>query len=207
MGDIWIYNDGKGRLKADYKSSITGVIYPAGTDISVAIANDSVTKKFLDDSAAEQKKKRAAAAAKAWGEAQRSASSKAELSEIKAAQAYEKSLNEAEEARKAALAAAAKASAQQSHIAAIKAQTAEIKANTARNIAAQQNPVEYAFNFLNDDDGSVEEAARKSQEYAQMQEETNYLPEVQIKSDFSKYLLWGGVAVLAFYLLKKKKRG
>ena len=48
-------------------------------------------------------------------------------------------------------------------------------------------------------------AAQASQENAKMQEEINYLPEVKVKSDFSKYLLWGGVAVLAFYLLKKKK--
>lgn len=205
MGDIWGYNDGNGRLKADYKSSKTGVIYPAGSSISMVIINDAETKKILDAAAAEQKKKRAAAAAKAWSDAQSSASSKAELSELKAAQEYEKSLKEAEEAKKAALAAAAKASAQQAHVAAIKAQTSEIKANTARNIAAQENPVEYAFNFLNDNGREVQDAAQASQENAKMQEEINYLPEVQVKSDFSKYLLWGGVAVLAFYLLKKKR--
>lgn len=205
MGDIWGYNDGNGRLRADYKSSITGVIYPAGTSITMVIINDAETKKIIDAAAAEQKKKRAAAAAKAWSDAQRSASGKAELSQIKAAQDYGKSLKAAEEARKAALAAAAKASAQQSHVAAIKAQTAEIKANVERNAAAQENPVEYAFNFLNDNGREVQDAAQASQENAKMQEETNYLPEVQVKSDFSKYLLWGGVAVLAFYLLKKKK--
>lgn len=205
MGDIWGYNDGNGRLKADYKSSQTGVIYPAGTNISLVIINDTETKKILDAAAAEQKKKRAAVAAKAWSDAQRSASGKAELSQIKAARDYGESLKAAEEARKAALAAAAKASAQQSHIAAIKAQTAEIKANVERNAAAQENPVEYAFNFLNDNGREVQDAAQASQENAKMQEEINYLPEVQVKSDFSKYLLWGGVAVLAFYILKKKK--
>ena len=92
MGNIWSYNDGNGRLKADYKSSITGVIYPAGSSISLVIINDAETKKILDAAAAEQKKKRAAAAAKAWSDAQSSASSKAELSQIKAAQDYEKSL-------------------------------------------------------------------------------------------------------------------
>lgn len=205
MGDIWSYNDGNGRLKAAYKSSITGVLYPAGSDISMVIMGDAETKKILDAAAAEQKKKRAAAAAKAWSDAQSSASGKAELSQIKAAQAYEKSLKEAEEAKKAALAAAAKASAQQSHIAAIKAQTAEIKANTARNIAAQQNPVEFAYKVLDKELGPVSDAAQAALENAKMQEETNYLPEVQVKSDFSKYLFWGSVAVLAFYLLKKKK--
>ncbi len=46
MGDIWGYNDGNGRLKADYKSSKTGVIYPAGSSISMVIINDAETKKF-----------------------------------------------------------------------------------------------------------------------------------------------------------------
>jgi hypothetical protein len=194
ISEAWKYGDGKGRLKSEYVSKVTGAIYPVGFSIPFIVQ--------LED---EARKKKAAAAAKAWSDAQRSASSKAELSEIKAAQAYEKSLKAAEEAKKAALAAAAKASAQQSHIAAIKAQTAEIKANVERNAAAQENPVEYAFNFLNDNGQEVQDAAKASQESAKMQEEINYLPEVQVKSDFSKYLLWGGVAVLAFYLLKKKR--
>lgn len=205
MGDIWCYNDGNGRLKADYKSSQTGVIYPAGTNISLVIINDTETKKILDAAAAEQKKKRAAAAAKAWSADQSSASSKAELSELKAAQAYEKSLKEAEEAKKAALAAAAKASAQQGHVAAIKAQTSEIKANVERTAAAQASPIEFAQAQPAEVQKDVQDAANWAQEAAKMQEEINYLPEVQVKSDFSKYLLWGGVAVLAFYLLKKKK--
>ena len=205
MGDIWSYNDGNGRLKADYKSNKTGVIYPAGSSISLVIINDAKTKKFLDSIADEQKKKRAAAAAKAWSDAQSSASSKAELDQIKAAQTYERSLQEAEAAKKYALAAAAKASAQHGHIAAIKAQTAEIKANTARNIAAQTSPVEFSQGMPSEVKQEVQNAAQASQENAKMQEEINYLPEVQVKSDFPKYLLWGGVAVLAFYLLKKKK--
>lgn len=205
MGDIWNYNDGTGRLKTDYKSSVTGVIYPAGSDIQLVIINDANTKEILDNIAAEQKKKKAAAAAKAWSDAQSSASGKAELNVIKEKQAYQKALEAAEEAKKTAMAAAARASAQQGHIAAIKAQTSEIKANTARNIAAQSNPVEFAQAQPAEVKQDVQDAAQASQENAKMQEEINYLPEVQVKSDFSKYLLWGGVAVLAFYLLKKKK--
>lgn len=196
ISEAWRYNDGKGRLKKGYVSKETGAIYPTGFSIS-----------FIVDLENEARKKKAAAAAKAWSEAQISASSKAELSEIKAAQAYQKALEEAEAAKKAALAEAAKASAQQGHIAAIKAQTSEIKANTARNIAAQSNPVEFAQGMPAEVKQDVQDAAQASQENAKMQEEINYLPEVQVKSDFSKYLLWGGVAVLAFYLLKKKKRG
>lgn len=196
LSEAWRYNDGNGRLKKEYFSKVTGLTYPIGFSIS-----------FIVDLENEARKKKGAAAAKAWSADQSSASSKAELSEIKAAAAYQKSLEEAEEARKAALAAAAKASAQQGHIAAIKAQTSEIMANTARNIAAQSNPVEFAQGMPAEVKQDVQDAAQASQENAKMQEEINYLPEVQVKSDFSKYLLWGGVAVLAFYLLKKKKRG
>lgn len=194
ISEAWKYGDGKGRLKSEYVSKVTGAIYPVGFSIP-----------FIVELEKEARKKKAAAAVKAWSAAQSSASSKAELSEIKATQAYEKSLKEAEDAKKAALAAAAKASAQQGHIAALKAQTSEIKANTARNIAAQENPVEFAQGMPAEVKQDVQDAAQASQENAKMQEETNYLPEVQVKSDFSKYLLWGGVAVLAFYLLKKKK--
>lgn len=194
ISEAWKYGDGKGRLKSEYVSKVTGAIYPVGFSIP-----------FIVELENEARKKKAAAAAKAWGAAQSEASSKAELSQIKAAQEYEKSLKAAEEAKKAALAAAAKASAQQGHIAAIKAQTSEIMANTARNIEAQSNPVEFAQGMPAEVKQDVQDAAQASQENAKMQEEINYLPEVQVKSDFSKYLLWGGVAVLAFYLLKKKK--
>ena len=183
-----------GLLTSNWLSPYTGVTYPVNTYCKVVFDLDK--EKF-------EAKRRAAA--KAWSDAQSSAGSKAVLREFKAADAYQKALDEAEAAKKAALAAAAQASAQQSHVAAIKAQTAEIKANTARNIAAQQNPVEFAYNVLDKELGPVSDAARAAMENAKMQEETNYLPEVQVKSDFSKYLLWGGVAVLAFYLLKKKK--
>lgn len=193
ISEAWKYGDGKGRLKSEYVSKVTGAIYPVGFSIPFIVQ--------LED---EARKKKAAAAAKAWSDAQSSASSKAELSELKAAQEYEKSLKAAEEAKKAALAAAAKASAQQGHVAAIKAQTSEIMANTARNIEAQSNPVEFAQGMPAEVKQDVQNAAQASQENAKMQEEINYLPEVQVKSDFSKYLLWGGVAVLAFYLLKKK---
>lgn len=194
ISEAWKYGDGKGRLKSEYVSKVTGAIYPVGFSIP-----------FIVDLENEARKKKAAAAAKAWSDAQSSASSKAELSELKAAREYEKSLKAAEEAKKAALAAAAKASAQQGHVAAIKAQTSEIMANTARNIEAQSNPVEFAQGMPAEVKQDVQNAAQSSQENAKMQEEINYLPEVQVKSDFSKYLLWGGVAVLAFYLLKKKK--
>lgn len=194
FSEAWKYGDGNGRLKSEYISKVTGATYPVGFSIP-----------FIVDLENEASKKRSAAAAKAWSDAQSSASGKAQLSLINAVPVYEKKLQEAEEAKKAALAAAAKASAQQGHIAAIKAQTSEIKANTARIIAAQENPVEFAQGMPAEVKKDVQDAAQASQENAKMQEEINYLPEVQVKSDFSKYLLWGGVAVLAFYLLKKKK--
>ena len=48
------------------------------------------------------------------------------------------------------------------------------------------------------------EAANMATNTAAAEEQTNYLPEVQVKSDFSKYLLVGGVVVLGIYLLKGK---
>lgn len=194
ISEAWKYGDGKGRLKSEYVSKVTGAIYPVGFSIP-----------FIVELENEARKKKAAAGAKAWSASQSETSGKAELREFKAADAYQNALFEAEAAKKAALAAAANASAQQGHIAAIKAQTSDIKANTARNIAAQENPVDFAQGMPAEVKQDVQDAAQASQENAKMQEEINYLPEVQVKSDFSKYLLWGGVAVLAFYLLKKKK--
>lgn len=195
ISEAWKYGDGNGRLKSGYVSKVTGAIYPTGFSIPFIVQLEN-----------EARQKKAAAASKAWSDAQSKASSKAELRQIKATQAYQKALEEAEAQKKAALAAAARSSAQQGHVAAIKAQTSEIKANTARNIAAQKNPVEFAQGMPAEVKQDVQDAAQASQENAQMQEQINYLPEVQVKSDFSKYLLWGGVAVLAFYILKKKKR-
>ena len=48
------------------------------------------------------------------------------------------------------------------------------------------------------------EAANMATNTAAAEEQTNYLPEVQVKSDFSKYLLIGGAVVLGIYLLRGK---
>lgn len=48
------------------------------------------------------------------------------------------------------------------------------------------------------------DAANMATKTAAAEEQTNYLPEVQVKSDFSKYLLIGGAVVLGIYLLKGK---
>ena len=69
-------------------------------------------------------------------------------------------------------------------------------ANTAASTAAQfatTNPQE--IRIILDAGDSARAAAEMEQQ----------LPEVEVKSDFSKYLLWGGLALAAFYLLRKKK--
>lgn len=69
-------------------------------------------------------------------------------------------------------------------------------ANTAASTAAQfatTNPQE--IRIILDAGDSARAAAEMEQQ----------LPEVEVKSDFSKYLLWGGLALAAFYFLRKKK--
>lgn len=48
----------------------------------------------------------------------------------------------------------------------------------------------------------IRDAAETARQAAEMEQQ---LPEVEVKSDFSKYLLWGGLALAAFYFLRKKK--
>ncbi|MBO7122994.1 MAG: hypothetical protein J6V90_06930 [Treponema sp.] len=69
-------------------------------------------------------------------------------------------------------------------------------ASTAASTAAQfatTNPQE--IRIILDAGDSARAAAEMEQQ----------LPEVEVKSDFTKYLLWGGLALAAFYFLRKKK--
>ena len=69
-------------------------------------------------------------------------------------------------------------------------------ANTAASTAAQfatTNPNEIRI---------ILDAGESARQAAEMEQQ---LPEVEVKSDFSKYLLWGGLALAAFYFLQKKK--
>lgn len=69
-------------------------------------------------------------------------------------------------------------------------------ANTAASTAEQfatTNPNEIRI---------ILDAGESARQAAEMEQT---LPEVEVKSDFSKYLLWGGLALAAFYFLRKKK--
>ena len=69
-------------------------------------------------------------------------------------------------------------------------------ANTAASTAAQfatTNPNEIRI---------ILDAGESARQAAEMEQQ---LPEVEVKSDFSKYLLCGGLALAAFYFLQKKK--
>lgn len=138
----------------------------------------------------------------AYQTAQREAAAKA------AAQAAEKARKEAEEkqaqqeaAKKATAeqdAARARAAAEQARKSAayINAKTIEQNENNAVNVA---NQIENA-----DSQGTqqIRDSAAMAQNSAATSEQMQYLPEVKVKSDFTKYLLIGGGVLLLAYILK-----
>lgn len=198
--ELWALDDGYGRLKIAY-SPKSGGIWPAGTDIRNIVAIENAREQ----AEAELKKKKAAAAAKAWSSAQASAGAKAELAQFKAAQAYQKAQEELEEAQKAKAAAAAKAWSQSQDIDAINAKTSEIRRQTAMINADAAAAAAKSYSAA--DQQQVINEANAAQENAAMNENLPVLPEVEVKSDFGKYLLIGGAALAIFYFMSKKKRG
>lgn len=87
----------------------------------------------------------------------------------------------------------------------------------ATKFAAQMENVQRAKNLLDRGimPGSLEEPATTNNDVIQsaaegyeksMTDENYNFPEVQVKSDFGKYLLIGGGVLLAIYLLKGKKK-
>lgn len=197
---LWALDDGKGRLKTAYRPK-SGGVWPAGTDIRNIVAIENAREQ----AEADIKKKKAAAAAKAWSSAQQSASGKAELSQFKAASAYQKAQEELEEAQKAKAAAAAKAWSQSQNIDAINAKTSEIRRQTAMINADAAAAAAKSYSAA--DQQQVINEANAAQENAAMNENLPVLPEVEVKSDFGKYLLIGGAALAIFYFMRKKKRG
>lgn len=183
-----------GLLTSNWVSPYTGFAYPSGTYWKVIFDLDK--EKF-------EGKRRAAA--KAWSSAQQSASAKAELSQFKAANAYQKAQEELEEAQKAKAAAAAKAWSQSQNIDAINAKTSEIRRQTAMINADAAASAAKSYSAA--DQQQVINEAKAAQENAAMNENLPVLPEVEVKSDFGKYLLIGGAALAIFYFMSKKKRG
>ena len=57
------------------------------------------------------------------------------------------------------------------------------------------------------DQQQVINEANAAQENAAMNENLPVLPEVEVKSDFGKYLLIGGAALAIFYFMSKKNKG
>ena len=196
---LWSLDDGSGRIKTAY-SPKSGGIWPVGTDIRNIIAIENAREQ----AEADIKKKKAAAAAKAWSSAQESAGAKAELAQIKSAQAYQKAQEELEEAQKAKAAAAAKAWGQSQEIDAINAKTSEIRRQTAMINADAAAAAAKSYSAA--DQQKVINEANEAQENAAMNENLPVLPEVEVKSDFGKYLLIGGAALAIFYFMSKKKR-
>lgn len=87
----------------------------------------------------------------------------------------------------------------------------------AAEYAAQMENIQHAKNLLDRGiiPGSVEDSATTDNDVIQsaaegyeksMTDENYNLPEVEVKSDFGKYLLIGGGVLLAIYLLRGKKK-
>lgn len=142
----------------------------------------------------------AAAAAKAKAEAEKK---QKELEEAKAAaMAAAESRNEglklasASAGHAASMAAINKAKAEAEK--AREKETQEIK--NGSNVPSDQAPA-VAYNVDSDTQSAIRDAGAAASEGAMM---NIYLPEQEVKSDYTKYLLIGGAVVLAVWLFKKK---
>ena len=188
-------------LARDWNSPFSLTRYTKGSNSLFVYNSEKSLQDKKDLLVAEEKKKKAAAAARAWSSAQSESSSKAELSEIKAAQSASKAL---EEIKKKRAAAGAKAWGQSQAINAPTAQASEIYAQMDRE--EPNNAAAIAEATPEEVKNEIRDEAREAQGKAMQDEQNKVLPEVQVKSDFGKYLLIGGGVLLAYYLLTKKGR-
>jgi hypothetical protein len=79
------------------------------------------------------------------------------------------------------------------------------EASRSAGVASASNAVENAYRIENADSQGTQQlrdSAAMAQNSAATSEQMQYLPEVQVKSDFSKYLLIGGGFLLLAYILK-----
>lgn len=116
-----------------------------------------------------------------------------------------------------AAASAHRASSQAAIYDALSKSAANQNAAIAMEYAAKMENIQRAKNLLDRGimPGSLEEPATTANDVIQsaaegykksMTDENYNLPEVQVKSDFGKYLLIGGGVLLAIYLLRGKKK-
>lgn len=188
-------------LIENWTSPFSGILYTKGQYALIVFNHEMDQYKIRKDLEEEAKKKRAAAAAKAWSASQSYDSSRAELSTIKAASAASKALEEIKAKRGAA---GAKAWSQDQAVTSPTAQVTEIYAQMERE--KPDNAVYIAESTPEEVKNEIRDEAREAQGKAMKDEQNQVLPEVQVKSDFGKYLLIGGGVLLAYYLLTKKGR-
>lgn len=174
-------------LTTPVTSTVSTLTNSGGSSSSSSSSGDGLTDE----------QKRRAAAARAAAAASIAASKSATESAIKQQEARRKA--EAEAAESAAK-AAAEASAKQ-------ARNLE-RSRTINDLMKNGGNVYPGFNLLNqrgisaEEYSKLQEAANTATNAAAIEEQTQFLPEVQVKSDFTKYLLIGGVVLGAIYLLK-----
>lgn len=176
-------------LTTPVTSTVSTLTTSAGSSGSGGSSGDGLT--------AEQKRR--AAAARAAAAASSAASKSASESAIKQQEARRKAEAEAaEEAAKAAAEASAK-------------QARDLERSRTINDVMKNGNVFPGFNLLNkrvisaEEYAKLQEAANAATNAAAIEEQTQFLPEVQVKSDFTKYLLIGGAVIGAIYLLKGSK--
>ena len=167
-------------------------------------------QRFAAANAAAAAKASAAAAAEKQRLASANASAAAKASAAAAAEAIAKSASEAsksagETAKQSAAYNAAQAKKQLYKEAAEATTKSESEASKSAGFASASKAVEDASEIENaDSQGTqqIRDSAAMAQNSAATSEQMQYLPEVQVKSDFSKYLLIGGGVLLLAYILK-----
>lgn len=139
------------------------------------------------------------------------------LEDIKRSEHAAKVLESLSESASDAAASAHRASREAAAYDALAKAAAAQHAAIATEYAAQMENIQHAKNLLDRGimPGSLEESATTTNDVIQsaaegyeksMTDENYNLPEVQVKSDFGKYLLIGGGVLLAIYLLRGKKK-
>ena len=160
------------------------------TDEVKNVAKDFYSSEdFLSDQRRAAEKQRFAAA-NAAAAAKASAAAAAEKQRLASANASA--------AAKASAAAAAEAIAKRA-----------AEASKSAGFASASKAVEDASEIENTDSQGtqqIRDSAAMAQNSAATSEQMQYLPEVQVKSDFSKYLLIGGGVLLLAYILKGDKK-
>lgn len=179
------------------------------TDEITYIKNDAINGGAYQSAQRYAAEKAAAERAEKKREEEAMAKHMQEVAEANAKNAAEASKSASEASKNTAAYNAAKA--QQQHYKEVAEANSKNAAEASRSagFSSASNAVKNAYRIENiDSKGTqqIRDSAAMAQNSAATSEQVNYLPEVQVKSDFSKYLLIGGGVLLLAYILKGDRR-